>query len=303
MAMREEKCSVKNRKKAAFLLPLLAAAILLLSFVSAFGADNTGKFPPDTNGSVLLNTAEAGTDSTAGETHTGLKYVTDMAGILTQAENDELESRAASVSKKYGVGVYIITADNYEMYDQDGVYEAAYGLYHTYSLGEGSDRNGILLFLSMDNRKWAMFCYGNKSEYAFSSYGQEQLEDVFLDDFREDDWYDGFRDYVSACGDYLEQASAGHPVRKSPVPYLLIAAAAALIIAFVVVKGMASAMKNVLRKTEADSFVSGSLHLTKKDDCFIRTDVIRTRIPKSPPPGSGSRSEFGGGGSGRSGSF
>ena len=50
-------------------------------------------------------------------------------------------------------------------------------------MGEGPDRDGIMLLLSMDDRDWAMFCYGSRCEYAFNSYGQQKLEKVFLDNF------------------------------------------------------------------------------------------------------------------------
>ena len=41
-------------------------------------------------------------------------------------------------------------------------------------MGEGPNRDGIMLLLSMDDRDWAMFCYGSRCEYAFNSYGQQK---------------------------------------------------------------------------------------------------------------------------------
>lgn len=74
--------------------------------------------------------------------------------------------------------------------------KATYTIYHEYTMGEGPDRDGIMLLLSMDDRDWAMFCYGSRCEYAFNSYGQQKLEKVFLDNFGENDWYGGFEDYT-----------------------------------------------------------------------------------------------------------
>lgn len=252
---------------------------------------------------IFENVPAADSAAVNGNTSSQIRYVTDSAGILSDEESAELEEKAKSVSEEYGVGVYAVTVSNYEDYDTDGVYEAAYGIYHQNHMGLGDDRNGILLLLSMNNRKWAMFCYGAQSEYAFNSYGQEQLEDEFLDDFHNDDWYDGFQDYIDACDEYLGKAAEGHPVRKNPTVYLLMVLAAALIVAGVVVGGMAAAMKNIGLKREAEDYVSGNLKLTKKNDRFLRTDVIRRKIEKNPPPDAGSHSESGGGGSGRSGSF
>ena len=63
----------------------------------------------------------------------------------------------------------------------------------------------------MNDRAFAHFYYGEKSEYAFNRYAQEQIEDTFLDNFRENDWYGGFSDYLSACGEYLALAEEGIP--------------------------------------------------------------------------------------------
>ena len=81
--------------------------------------------------------------------------------------------------------------EDYRDFHSEGVYKATYTIYHQYTMGVGPNRDGIMLLLSMDDRDWAMFCYGSHCEYAFNSYGQEKLEKVFLDNFGEDDWYGG----------------------------------------------------------------------------------------------------------------
>ena len=65
-------------------------------------------------------------------------------------------------------------------------------------------------------RKCAEFFYGPKMEYAFDDYGQSQVEDSYLDNFRDDDWYGGFSDFLSSCDTLLQQAAQGTPVRESP---------------------------------------------------------------------------------------
>ena len=162
--------------------------------------------------------------------------MTDAAGLLREGERARLEKMAEAVSQKYRVGVYIVTVEDFRDYHADGVYKATYTIYHNYTMGEGPNRDGIMLLLSMDDRDWAMFCYGKRCEYAFNSYGQEKLEKVFLDNFGENDWYGGFEDYVKECRVYLEKASAGKPVRASLFYPLLIviglfAAIAALLVA------------------------------------------------------------------------
>lgn len=82
-------------------------------------------------------------------------------------------------------------------------------IYHNFTMGEGPNRDGIMLLLSMNDRDWAMFCYGSRSEYTFNKYGQQELEKVFLDNFGENDWYGGFEDYIKECSSYLEKAALG----------------------------------------------------------------------------------------------
>ena len=102
----------------------------------------------------------------AEQTGAQLSYVTDAAGLLSENENMLLEKMAESVSKKYGVGVYIVTVEDYRDFHSEGVYKATYTIYHEYTMGEGPNRDGIMLLLSMTDRKWAMFCYGSRCEYA-----------------------------------------------------------------------------------------------------------------------------------------
>ena len=137
--------------------------------------------------------------------------ITDDAGLLSDEEYTQLESYAESVSETYGVGVYVITIDNYEDY-YDSPYETAWQFYHEYTLGEGDDRDGIILLLSMDNRQFANFVYGPKADYAFDEHGVLELNDWYLDDFRNDDWYQGFADYIDGCAEFMRRAADGQPV-------------------------------------------------------------------------------------------
>lgn len=184
----------------------------------------------------------------AEQTGAQLSYVTDAAGLLSENENMLLEKMAESVSKKYGVGVYIVTVEDYRDFHSEGVYKATYTIYHECTMGEGPNRDGIMLLLSMDDRDWAMFCYGSRCEYAFNSYGQQKLEKVFLDNFGENDWYGGFEDYVKECSVYLEKASAGKPVRASLFIPILIVIGLSMLAAAAVVAVIWQKMDTVSKK-------------------------------------------------------
>lgn len=233
--------------------------------------------------------------------------VVDTAGLLTDEQTRTLDTQAAAVSSKHGVGIYIVTVPDYRELDNSGVYEATYGIYHALSLGEGADRDGIILLLSMEDRDFATFCHGKTAERTFSDYALQQMEEKFLDDFRENDWYGGFLDYVNCCDDYLTRAEAGKPVRESAMPRILLFCGIALVVAGIVCLVLVLQMKSVAKKTTAGAYAVGGLQLTGHYDRFThRTETrrkIETNSGSSGGGSSGGSSHSGGGGHGRSGKF
>lgn len=228
-------------------------------------------------------------------------HVTDNAGLLTDSEAQQLEAMAEEVSSQYGVGIYLMTIDDFRDYDTRGVFEATYGIYHANSLGEGTARNGILLLLSMDDRDYALFCYGNKSEYAFNDYAQKRLEQVFLDDFADNNWVQGFEDYINQCATFLSFAEAGDPVHESPLGLIAVFIVVAIVIALAVCAVFWMQMVSARKKMTADDYVVGNLQLSFASDQFTHSTQTRRRIESE--TSSGSSSHSGGGGSGRSGKF
>ena len=231
-----------------------------------------------------------------------LYNITDAAGLLTDEQALQLEKQAAETAAKYGVGVYIVTVDDYRDINSSGVYPATYGVYHTYTMGEGAERNGIMLLLSMADRDFGLFRYGERAEYAFTAYGLKQLEESFLPQFGQGDWYDGFTGFLKACGLYLAQAAAGTPVQKSPLGAIGLVVLASLLIAAVVVLILRGQMKSVRKAAAANAYLTGALKLTQNNDVFTHRTETRRKIERNSSSGS-SHTESGGGGAGRSGKF
>ena len=241
--------------------------------------------------------------------------ITDTVGLLTSDEDLTLEARAEEISAQYGVGIYLLILEDYSEY-YDDPYETAYELYHQNTLGMGEDRDGVILLMSMSDRKYATFFYGPKAEYAFDAYGQELMEEEFLDNFRDDDWYGGFEDYLEVCDEYLARAEAGDPVRgdyssaggsdgSGIGTTILVCLGISAVIAMIVCLILRGKMKSVRKGTHADAYVTGSLNLTASRDQYTHTTETRTKIEheSSDSSGGGSSACSGGGGSGRSGSF
>lgn len=227
-----------------------------------------------------------------------LLHVNDAADILSYDEWEALEDAAAALSYQMGCGVYIVTVEDYRDYGSGDVYTVTTEIYHENGYGEGAGRDGIMILLSMRARDYAMFVYGDYAEYAFNSYGQEKLEDSFMDHFGSNDWYGGFSGYINACQSYLVQAAKGEPVSKNPAGaiaiVILVSLAAAAVVCFVLLRKM----KSVHIQTEAGNYITAAgLNLTGKSDVFLYRTETRRRIEKD------TESHSGGGGSGRSGKF
>lgn len=268
--------------------------------------------PPDT---PVPETPETPTASEAPEesepSSVGMQYVFDISDLLTYEEWEDLETRAADISNRQHCGVYFALVDDFTDYGDGSVYEVTYQLYHGSELGIGANRDGIIVLLSMEERDYAMFVYGEYAEYAFNSYGQKKLEETFLADFGYDDWYGSISHYLNTCDEFLTKADSGEPVREAlwvwVVSYLfmiIFITVVCCIISGIICYMLLRGMKTVSQKVEANEYIAeGGLQLTERYDQYTHTTETRTKIQKESSSGGSTRSESGGGGSGRSGKF
>ncbi len=235
-----------------------------------------------------------------GETETLEYYVSDAAGLLTESQQQNLEIAARGVSERFGCGIYVITINDFREFGFNNVDACAEAFYNHYQLGLGSERNGSLLLLSMKDRDYALKAHGNIAHTAFTDYGSRRLAETFLDNFRQNDWYGGFSDYIANAGEFLGRAEAGNPVDvpqqgsrgMDPLVKIVLIVGVPLLIAFLCCTGMKRKMKPVKKAgTAEDYLVPGGIHLDVKQDIFVNRSVQRTVIPKT-------RSDGGGGGGG-----
>ena len=255
----------------------------------------------------LAEAQEPGEASKLGDT--GMNYVFDLRGMLSDGEREQLEDRAEDISRRRSCGIYTLFVEDFTAYGYgDDPYTALYQIYHAEGLGVGEDRNGVIIMLSMTERDYAMFVYGEWAEYAFDRYGEKQLEDRFLDKFSGGDWYAGVSSYLAACDEFLTLAEDGKPVRSSPLPAIGIAVAVSCLIAFLVCMILKGQMKSVRKGVDANVYTmaGGGLKLTDSYDHYTHTTETRRKIESD--SGGGGRSSGGtvsrsGGGHGRSGKF
>ena len=221
-----------------------------------------------------------------------LGYVNDAVGLLSPDEQQELETTAAQLAERYGCGVYVIIVDDYTDYTNGSIQDFSEAMYDHYGLGLGDDRNCLLLSLSMSERDYDLDAHGSIGNYAFTDYGKEQLAQEFIDDFRYDNWFDGFRDYMSTAGQYLEAAENGTPVDIYSDDEIDPAVSAGVNILFIVVIPclislavcgiFAAQMKTARRQTGARGYIShGGVDMRVTQDQFLYNTETRQPIPQN----------------------
>lgn len=212
-------------------------------------------------------------------------YVTDTAGILSAEERQELEQAAKAVSEKYDFGVYIMTVESFvddtDSYDVD---EATVTLYKKYDLGLTDEDKGILLLLSMKGRDFSLVTYSDYGNYVFDSVAREELAYYFVDDFANNDWYNGFADYLSSCGNVLANGPDKLQSEISALTGMIFLFP--LIIAVVVISILSRKMKSVFKATEAEAY-AGGLELTRSYDQFTHSTETRRKRKEESSGGSG----------------
>lgn len=227
-------------------------------------------------------------------------YVVDEYGLLDAAQLQQLEAHAAQVSEGYDCGVYVLILEDHRTLGEYDPFVAAYTYYHARELGVGADRDGVLLMLSMAQRDYAIFVYGDGAEYALDDYGVGEVEDAFLDELGNHDWYDGLEEYIAACENALHRASSGEPIRQKHTLSYAIAYLVAALIAFFVCLSQYTQMRTARKRTEAGAYVTpGSVEIKARRDIFVNQTV---QVVNTGSSGSGG-GRSGGGGHGRSGKF
>ena len=214
--------------------------------------------------------------------------VLDECNLLSKNELNSLSAKSESLARKYDCGVYIgIVPD---MDDIDTTYPDAYGVeayaqyfFERYCGGMGNEGNGILLLLSMEERDYDLAAHGSRGHYTFTDYGKAQLEKSFLGEFRYDNWYEGFSNYLNELDRFFIAAEEGKPIdvgnreKSHNLPFsLIVGLIVGAIVALITCKGMASKLTSVHEASIAFNFLpQDALKVNDGKDTFIRNSVTR----------------------------
>lgn len=227
-------------------------------------------------------------------------WIQDSADKLTSDEEEKLSDRITELADTYDVGIYLYTVTSR---DSDSIETYAEEVYTADDLGLGSDSSGILLIMDFSDRSYDIAAYGSAANTCFTDYAKNRMEDAMLDDFSNDDWYDGYDAYL----DEVETDLYYGITKDDPIDYgndhmtlahantviLLTSIIAPLCIAFIVCLILASKNKTARKAVSAAAY-TGTINLTRHDDIF--THVTRSVVHINRDSGGGP----GGGGGGTS---
>lgn len=218
-------------------------------------------------------------------------WVQDDAGLLSDQEEDALESQCTQVFQKYDTGIYIVTTPDFGGGD---IKEWQREVFSEYDLGAGSDGSGVMLAVSMAERDWGLVGFGAAQE-AFTTYGRERLAEKILDDLSDGDFYGAFSRYISIADDYLLAAQEGSPYSEKHrygegfrIPLIIgVSFLLSLGVSVCVVMSWKKGMNTRVRQNGAmDYLKSGSFYLSEQSDLFLYHTVSRTRKPQENSSGS-----------------
>ena len=207
----------------------------------------------------------------------------DIAEVLTEDEDNELEASLEELSVRQNFDVVIATIESLESVDYTSMEEYADDLYDFCQFGYGADRDGVLLLVSVGDRKWHISTCGYGIT-AFTDAGIQYLGEQMTPDMADGDYAAAFRTFVQWSDAYIDAARSGRPYDVKNLPreplspmYLFLALGIGLVLAWVIVGVMKSRLRSVAFQENAASYVrEGSMNLTNQRELFLYRDVHRT---------------------------
>ena len=211
----------------------------------------------------------------------------DSAEVLTEDEDNELEDALEELSLRQSFDVTIATIESLESVDYDSMEAYADDLYDFCQFGYGSDMDGVLLLVSVGDRKWHISTCGYGIT-AFTDAGIQYLGEQMTPDMADGDYAAAFHTFIQWADAYVTAAREGHPYDVDNMPheplsilYLCLALVIGLVTALIVTGVMKSRLKSVAPQRDATSYVrQGSMKLTNQRDLYLYREVHRTERPK-----------------------
>jgi uncharacterized protein len=225
-----------------------------------------------------------------------LPLVVDGAKLLTEDAFADLTAEAGRISAEYGMDVVIVTTDGIGAKTARD-YAADY--YDGNGYGQGADKSGVMLLLSMEDRDWFILTTGAAIR-TFTDYGIEKIGDDIVPSFSDGDYAEGFSRFLRDAEIFLRQDAAGEPYdvgnrvqlktwserALAVLPWML---GASVLIAAIGLFILGWGMNTARPERSANRYVrEGSMAITRAGDYFLYHTQTRVKIPKNQSGGGSS---------------
>ncbi len=218
----------------------------------------------------------------------------DGAGLLTEEEGAEIESRLDEVSEKYDYDVAIITVETMPP-NADPAAQAEI-MFDTYGFGVGNN-GGVLLFIAMETRDVVVF-YDSVLNVDIAESIRESVTPYLSDG----EYAEAFDWFIYDCDYYINGEVNGYPFEFFGT--LVISAVIGFIVAFIATAVMKGQLKSVSFRRAAENYVAkGSFALTEARDSFLYSTLTKREKPKDNGKSSSSSSSSSGSRGSSSGKF
>jgi len=216
--------------------------------------------------------------------------VLDIADLLSNTEEAQLDTKLSSLSRKYQAQITIVTIASMDGGDIDEFTEY---FYNNMGFGYGEKHDGVLLLVCMDPREYRIHSHGFASE-AVTMDVIDAIGEEIVQDLSDGNYAAAFDIFVDRCEYYIDGHLNGFPFdfAGNLAIALIIGIVAGLIVAFVL-KGQ---LKSVRKQNQANTYVkSDSVNITVQSELFLYRDIKRTEKESSSSSRSGSSGNTGGG--------
>ncbi len=239
--------------------------------------------------------------------------IIDDAGLLTEAQLEELNTRADSITERYECEVVFLLLEDMQDYGDDDAYESAEGFRVELGYGYGDDGSCAIMLLSMAERDYGLLFHGFGNT-AFTEYGRDELLDTHvLPLLGDDEYYEAVSKYLDICEQYLSLARGGKPYDWGSDPFnialvfiikLAVCLLVPALIAWLICSQWKKQMKTAVAAKTAHNFIpQGGFALTSQSDSFLYRTETRRKIERSSSSSGGTHRSSSSGSSGRSGKF
>lgn len=211
--------------------------------------------------------------------------VVDMANLLTDSEKNTIIEKFDEVSIRQKTDIIVATTEDLQNYS---VRDYADALYDDYNFGYGSNRDGVLLLISMEDKD----CYISTCGYgstAFTDAGIEYIGKQIKTELSDGDYAEAFEEFAELSDDFITQARSGEPYDSGNLPkkpmsviWIPISIVIGFLIAKIIVGQMKDKLKTVRSKSEANDYIkNGSMNIVESRDLFLYHTVVKTAKPKN----------------------